>query len=224
MDKLVINKAFTQQNKLLDTDPNKKTLESYNRYAYEYIQKTTPTVEESPLEMREWIDQALKSLHRDDVIFEIGSAVPRDATYMRSKGFNVIRSDAAVSFVQIMRSQGEDAALFNVLEDKLVDQYPMIFANGVFPHFTEEEARDALRNIHSSLKTGGIFVFSTKQGEGEEWINEKFEDPRFAHYWSLAGIAHVLKEEGFLVEFNNFNTGDYPSHRWLNFICRKIED
>lgn len=220
MDRLVIKNALKNSTTFL-TDPNKKTLESYNKFAYEYIQNTIPTIEESAPEMREWIDAALGMLHKDDVIFEIGSAVSRDATYMRSKGFKVVRSDAAVNFVRIINSQGEKAVQFNVLEDRLTNKYPMIFANGVFPHFTAEEAHDALRNIHSSLTSQGIFVFSTKQGEGEEWIEEKFDYPRFAHYWHFTDIVQTLEDEGFKIEFTSFNKGAYPSHRWLNFICRK---
>ncbi len=219
----MINDALKQQITALDIDPNKKTLESYNRFPEEYIHKTAPTVEGSPPEMRAWIDRALSMLEPDDTIFEIGTATPRDATYMRSQGYHVICSDAAISFVRIMNSQGEKAAQFNVLEDKLVNKYPMIFANGVFPHFTAEETHLALQNIHSSLTPGGILAFSIKQGEGEEWINEKLEDLRFAHYWNFIDITNILEEEHFRVEFTSFNTGAYPSHRWLNFICRKEE-
>ena len=221
MDKLVINEVLKQQDTTLAIDPNKKTLESYNRFAEEYINNTVPTIEQSPPEMREWIDHALSLLHPDDTIFEIGTATPRDATYMRSKGYKVICSDAATGFIRIMKSRGENATQFNVLEDRLVNKYPMIYANGVFPHFTVEETHQALRNIHSSLTPGGIFAFTIKQGEGEEWIKEKLDDLRFAHYWSFVDITDTLEEEGFKVEFTSFNKGEYPSHRWLNFICRK---
>jgi len=217
----VINKVFKQQDTALDIDPNKKTLESYNKFAEEYIRKTAPSVETSPPEMREWIDKALSMLQPGDTVFEIGTATPRDAGYMRSKGYRVICSDAAISFVRIMNSKGEQATQFNVLEDQLVNKYPMIFANGVFPHFTAEETRMALHNIHTSLAPGGIFAFSIKQGDGEEWIREKLDDIRFAHYWTFTDIVDTLEKERFTVEFTSFNTGAYPSHRWLNFICRK---
>ncbi|HSW77537.1 MAG TPA: methyltransferase domain-containing protein [Candidatus Chromulinivoraceae bacterium] len=220
MDKLVIDKALKKRGIAL-SDPNKITLNSYNRYANEYIRNTVPTIAQSPLQMREWIDTALGAIPQDGVVFEIGSATIRDASYMRQQGYKVICSDATESFIEIMLAAGEPAVHFNVLEDKLADQYHMIYANGVFPHFTVEEIQLALQNIHSSLKPEGILAFSIKQGMGEEWIKEKLEDVRFAHYWSQQDITDVLNEEGFSLQYTSFNTGLYPSHRWLNIICKK---
>lgn len=204
-----------------DEDPNKKTIASYNEYAQDYIKKTTPTVDESPAEMREWIDTALSNVPKDGSIFEIGSAITRDAKYMRSKGYNVTCSDAAKSFVRIMRESGEPAAYFNILEDKLLKKYDMFYANGVFPHFTVTEVRQAIRNVRSSLKPHGIIAFSVKQGTGEEWITEKLQGYRFAHYWTEDDIKALLNEEHFKIIYTSFNTGLYPSHRWYNIIAKK---
>ena len=221
MQKAIVSKIPGSQTPLTTpADPNKQTLEAYNQYAYEYIRNTAPTVEESPPAMRHWIDIALKKIDKEDVIFEIGSAILRDSSYMRSQGYKVICSDAAMSFIRIMNTQGEKAVFFNVLEDKLIDKYKMIFANGVFPHFTSEETLTALRNIRSALTDDGILAFSVKLGEGEEWIEEKIEYRRFAHYWSLDGIRDTLRQEGFEILFNSSNTGAYPSHHWLNIIAK----
>lgn len=203
-------------------DPNKRTIETYNRFAYDYIHNTAPTMQSSPHEMQEWIDTALSEISKNGEIFEIGTALPRDASYMRSKGYTVLCSDAAINFVKIMQSQNEHAILFNALEDKFPNQYDMIFANGVFPHFTQEEALVAFRNIRGALKKDGILAFSVKQGSGEEWIEEKIGALRFAHYWSVNDIRIVLEQEKFSVIFTSTNSGEYPSHRWINFIARKL--
>jgi len=202
-------------------DPNQKTIDRYNRHADEYTMHTIPVMEESSSIMREWIDMALACVTLGDTIFEIGSAVPRDSRYMKSKGYHVICSDATENFVKTLRANGEPAVLFNVLEDHFPGTYPMIFANGVFPHFTEPETHTAFRNIHRALSPNGILAFSVKQGHGEEWITEKLNEPVFAHYWNHADIVAALEQEGFSVEYTSANQGEYPSHRWLNLIARK---
>jgi len=207
---------------LLTTNSNQRTIESYNKHAEEYILHTPRAVEEHKPEMREWIDNALLSIPPIGKIFEIGSATTRDADYMRRKGYNVTCSDAAVGFLDTMKRQGEVALFFNVLEDEFPRQYDMIYANGVVSHFTPAELVRVLKNIDRGLTPRGIFAFSIKYGTGEEWIEEKFDDKRFTHYWNLEDIFDLLKKEGLEVIFDNNNIGAFPSHRWLNIVCRKI--
>jgi SAM-dependent methyltransferase len=189
----------------------------------EYIDHTYQSIDKYAPEMREWIDMALQETPTSSVVFEVGSATLRDAKYMRRQGYAVICSDAAISFVLNMKENGENAQFFNVLTDKFADTYGMVFANGVFPHFTPDEMRHVLQNIHQSLSEDGILAFSIKYGVGEEWIEEKFQDKRFTHFWRLEELFDLLSDEGYEIIFHNNNTGSYPSHRWLNVVCRKMD-
>lgn len=203
---------------------NQKTLEAYNKHALEYIEHTYQSIDMYQPEMRKWIDVALQYTPKSGVIFEIGSATLRDATHMREHGYTVICSDAAINFVTNMRKSGEDAQFFNVLRDKFPDTYDMIFANGVFPHFTPLEMQYTLQNTYNSLTKDGILAFSIKYGTGEEWIEEKFDEKRFTHFWKLEDLFGLVKQEGYEIVFHNNNTGSYPSHRWLNVVCQKISN
>lgn len=204
------------------TDSNQKTIDSYDEYAKEYV-KNTPTIvtgEHKP-EMKAWIDKALENTVSAGKIFEIGSATLRDATYMRQQGYSVTCSDVTPGFIEIMKEQGEPVLSFNVLKDKIVDQYDMVFANGVFPHFTPQETAHALDTIYAGLSKDGIFAFSIKYGTGEEWIKEKSVGERFTHYWDVDELHELLKSKNFEVIFENNNIGSFPSHRWLNIVARK---
>lgn len=199
---------------------NERTLRSYNLHALEYIKYTPQTVEEHTKGMRDWIDKTLELTPKKGVIFEIGSATVRDASYMRKQNYQVVCSDATINFVRMMRKNGENALFFNVLNEPFPDVYSTIYANGVLSHFTVNEVRLALKNIHKHLTKEGILSFSIKYGVGEGWITEKFEDKRFTHFWSEKDIKKVLNDAGFDVIFENTNAGTYPSHRWLNLVCR----
>lgn len=201
---------------------NQVTLAAYNSRVDEYIKQTIATIDEHKPEVREWIDTALSNIRKDGSIFEVGSATLRDASYIRKQGYKITCSDGAINFVKDLRKRGEDAVFFNILKDEFPDTYDMIYANGVFPHFTPIETRYALNNIHKALKDNGIVAFSLKYGVGEEWINEKFEDKRFTHYWKLEDIFDLLRQEQFEIIFSNSNTGEYPSHQWLNIVAKKI--
>lgn len=222
MNKHALSTNFLKTAKALLSSSNRKTVEAYDRHATEYIQHTYQDIGMYAPEMREWIDAALLSIKPEGAIFEIGSATLRDAAYIRQQGFNVVCSDAAHKFVSLMQEQGEKALLFNVLEDKFPATYNMIFANGVLSHFTPQEISVVLANIYDHLEEDGVFAFSIKYGTGEEWITEKFNDGRFTHYWKLEEIFDLLQESGFSIVFENNNRGSFPSHRWLNIVCRKM--
>lgn len=203
------------------SDSNQRTLDAYSHHVSEYVENTPQEIDMHQPEMREWIDQALQNIQPNGKVFEIGSAILRDATYIRQKGFVVTCSDAADGFVERMRSQGENAVHFNVLKDEFPKTYDMIFANGVFPHFTAHELHFIIKKIHDTLPANGILAFSTKYGTGDEWITEKFDEERFTHYWKLKDLFELLQKSDFKVVFENNNTGSFPSHRWVNIVARK---
>jgi SAM-dependent methyltransferase len=222
MNKHALSTKILKTTKALFSSSNRKTVAAYDKHAKEYIRHTYQDIDMYAPEMREWIDASLLNIKPEGTIFEIGSATLRDAAYMRQQGFNVVCSDAAQKFVSLMQEQGEKALLFNVLEDKFPASYDMIFANGVLSHFTPQEITAVLDNIYEHLDENGIFAFSIKYGTGEEWITEKFNDGRFTHYWKLEEIFDLLQESGFSIVFENNNRGSFPSHRWLNIVCRKM--
>lgn len=205
-------------------DPNQKTLRAYNRDILNYLKYTPRTFENVKDEMVTWIDSTLDHLETySSHILEIGSATPRDATYMRSKGFSVQCSDASRGFVDYLRKCGEDALLLNVLTDQIPKGlYDMVFANAVVSHFTKEDLRFALKNIYNALPEKGVFAFSAKEGDGETWVAEKSISERFIHYWQIENLTSAVEEIGYRVVFINTNAGDLPHHRWINIVAQKI--
>lgn len=203
------------------TDSNYTTIAAYDKEFKTYILKTPQTYQKHHSAMLRWIDAALLDLPGKSVL-EIGSATPRDANYMRSKGFTVQTSDASESFVHYLQENNEDALLLNVLSDPLPPAFDLIFANAVVPHFTPNETIGFLSKTYTSLPKGGRVAFSIKAGEGEKWINEKFERKRFIHYWEVDNIRNILDDQGFTtIFFESDAAGDFPNHHWINIVAQK---
>ena len=142
---------------------------------------------------------------------------------MRAKNFFVQTSDAVPAFVDHLKNEGEDAFLFNLLTDQFKEDYTMVFANAVMPHFSEDETMIALRKVHNALNAGGIFAFSVKQGQGEEWITEKFDARRYVKYWQSDEIYSLVREVGFKLVFKEEGIiGDLPNHIWINISAQKL--
>jgi hypothetical protein len=202
--------------------PNQATIEAYDDEAETYILKTPPIHQSYHAHMLNWIDAALTGLPGRDVL-EIGSATPRDATYIRKKGFNVQTSDASIKFVQHLKANKEQAILLNILTDSVPKGYDLIFANAVAPHFTYKDMVTFLTKVTQSMTSGQRVAFNVKRGIGENWINEKFQTKRFIHYWEPEDIKKLLEAYPVkLIFFESDITGDLPNHRWINIVIQKL--
>lgn len=203
-------------------DPNKITLETYNRRVWEYIDNTPQTYQPHHDFMLNWIDNALSFLPKNSSVLEIGSATPRDAQYIRSKGHRVQCSDAALAFVEYLRKKGEDAQLINLLEDPIDSSYDMIFANSVVSHFTKVDFKFALKKIQKTLRPGKIFAFTIRQGEGSRWVVEKIHGKRFVSYWQIDELKSIIEECGMnILYLQDSLPGDLPSHEWIGIVAQK---
>lgn len=199
---------------------NHETLQTYEENPAAYIDRTPQVLTG---EFREFIDRVRFATPVDGQILEIGSATGRDATYLQSHGYkNVIRTDAARSFVDHMNSINGDghreAHQFNLLHDELPEEeFDTVLASAVLVHFTAEECARALERVRVMLKPDGVFAFSVKMGDGEEWSDHKVHAPRYFNYWQPDDLATLLETSGYgLIDANT--TAD---QRWLFMIAQK---
>jgi predicted TPR repeat methyltransferase len=208
----------------MSKDPNELTLEAYNASVQSYLEYTPASYGTPHAELKKWIDNALAYTKPQGNILEIGSATPRDAMYIRSKGFTVQCSDATENFVKLLNKSGENAIPLNIIHQHTDPMYDMVFANAVFPHFNQEDTASALKNIHSSLLPGGILTFNVKQGEEDEWVSEKNTQPRYIHYWQPHEIYDEVVTAGFeVIEIEDGIEGDLPTHIWTRIIAQKSD-
>jgi SAM-dependent methyltransferase len=174
------------------SNANQKTIQVYDAHVDEYIASTPHQVVGV---VKEWLDEALADLPKDATILEIGSAFGRDAAYMQNLGYTVQCSDASKSFVELLQQKGLNVMKLNVITDDLGGPYDLVLANAVLLHFTRADTRRVLQKVFRSLKDGGRFAFTLKQGEGYEWRGNKGA-PRYFCYWTEEQLKRLLKSIG----------------------------
>lgn len=145
-------------------------------------------------------------------ILEVGSAHGRDALAIESQGRSVRRTDATAAFVRMLREQGHQAEVLNVLTDDLTDsrhlQYAAVLANAVFLHFTPDELGRVLTKVRAALADHGVLAFSVKRGEGSEWSEHKLGLPRFFQYWQPDPLRQLVEASGLRVTELSVDPGD----------------
>jgi SAM-dependent methyltransferase len=173
---------------------NARTIQSYDRHIREYVDAGPHEVSGA---VRTFLDRAVDGLPPDARILEFGSASGRDASYLQELGYQVDCTDATPAFLDLLRSRGLAARPLNAIVDELPRDLDLVLANAVLLHFTRDEAATVIAKVHDSLRPGGRFAFSLKQGEGEDWSLEKLGAPRFFCYWTQERIRAVLVAAGF---------------------------
>lgn len=160
------------------------------------------TPKDAPQAVKKWLDQSLAHVPLTGNILEIGSAFGREIDYIETKGYKVIGTDGAQAFVDYLVTHGYQAYKLNIITDELSDRYHFIFANTVFLHFTPAELDTVFAKVYNALVDEGVFSFTLKIGDGQEWTtpeNDKLRTPRYFCYWRSPAIELLLKNHNFKV-------------------------
>lgn len=203
----------TQQSNLAGA--NTLTLSTYDDAVEAYV---SGTPHEVSVELGAWMDHSFRRLPEGARIVELGSGFGRDAQYLADRGFDIVPTDASKGLLKELEARGFKPRDLNAL----TDDFPFadgIYANAVLLHFTKEESEHVFAKAHKAVSPGGAFAFTLKEGEGEEWSNEKLDRPRFFRYWKEDELRESLANAGFEdVEITVKQTGPVS---WLHAIAHK---
>ncbi len=198
---------------------NQKTIDAYNKSVLKYISNTpyslNPRVEK-------WIQRTLQNVSKNSKILELGSGDGKDADYIESLGYEVMRTDAAQGFVDYIVEKGKQARVIDAICDELPQDNDLVYANAVLVHFSRDETRTVCRKVYESLRLGGRFSFCVKEGTGEEWVDDKLSVPRYFCYWKQSEIEALVHDIG----FNNLVVTKSESRRanhplWIEIVATK---
>lgn len=178
---------------------SKITLKAYETKMMEFI---SCTPKNAPDGVKTWLDSSLSYVPLSGNILEIGSAFGREVDYIQAKGYKVICTDAAQSFVNYLNEHGYKAHKLNIITDELNQKYDFVLANTVFLHFTRTELDYVIGKIYDSLNENGILSFNLKVGDGDQWTtaeDDKLHMPRYFCYWREQAITQLLIKHNFHV-------------------------
>ncbi|KFX70742.1 methyltransferase [Pseudomonas taeanensis MS-3] len=155
-------------------------------------------------------------------ILDFGCGPGRDLKTFRALGHTAIGLDGCPRFVEMARADsGCEVWLQNFLELELpAAHFDGIFANAVLFHVPSQELPQVLRQLHASLKPGGVLFSSNPRGENQEgWHGE-----RYGAYHDLASWHAQLSATGFVELEHYYRPAGLPREQqpWLASVWRKI--
>jgi 2-polyprenyl-3-methyl-5-hydroxy-6-metoxy-1,4-benzoquinol methylase len=184
------------------------TIASYEDYAdtYARLVSNTPSSNDAA---------ALRRLAESGPeILEIGSGPGRDADYLETLGARVLRTDATRAFLKQQAARGKRGQLLNVITDKLGGPYDGVLAFCVLIHVGKDQVDQVLAKIFASLRPGGAFLVSLRDGDGETL------GAYHTVYWRRDEFVARLEATGFVLEWDEFST-DCDGDDWLTFLARR---
>lgn len=205
------------------TSSNDQTIKSYEAHVQEYI-NSDPGISDI---MKQWFGEAVAGLPKTAHILELGSAFGRDAAYLQGLGYSVECTDAVKAFVALLQEKRFNARRLNAITDELGGPYDLILANAVLLHFTRTETTQVLKKVYAALAKQGTFAFSLKQGDGENWSDEKLGAPRYFCFWTEDQIRQLLEQIGFqdIRNIQETSGGEAKaSAAWIRIIAKKYKE
>jgi len=156
-----------------------RTLTSYESAADLYVQRTR---RDSTRAWQPFIDEFAAQVD-EGLVLELGSGPGWHAAELERSGLRVERSDGAAAFVDMMERDGYSARKLDIVTDVFGGMYDGIFANAVLLHLNSLQFDAVIAKAAAALRPGGMLAFTLKEGDGEEWSNEKLDLPRYFKYW-----------------------------------------
>lgn len=193
---------------------NEVTLAAYEQAA----EKFRETIPHGPSEtMDRWLDRIGEVLPAGASVLEIGSGTGEDAIELEARGYRVRRTDAARSFVEMIRADGFAADQLNAITDDLGGPYDLVFADAVFLHFDRAELTSVLRKAR---RAAAHLAFTTREGVGGEWSNRFLDLPRRFNSWQEQPLRDLLTETGWTLTSLDHHHSRFGSN-WLFVIASR---
>lgn len=187
-----------------------RTIQSYEDYAdrYDALVAKAPHGDDAAI-LRQLAEIAGPGGH----VLEVGSGPGRDADFLETLGLAVRRTDATRRFIELQTARGKNAELLNIITDEFGGPYDGVVALYVLFHIPREQIDRVLAKVAASLRPGGAFLVSMREGTGEiagKYHTVCWRRDEFAARLDAAGLATISKafsvdSDG--VPWNTFLTG-----------------
>ena len=154
-------------------------------------------------------------------ILDFGCGPGRDLRTFSALGHVATGLDGCPRFVEMARADsGCEVWLQDFLALDLPDrQFDGIFANAVLFHIPSQELPRVLRQLHASLKPGGVLFSSNPRGDNQEGWNGE----RYGAYYDLANWRTLLVAAGFVELQHYYRPAGLPRDQqpWLASVWRR---
>lgn len=154
-------------------------------------------------------------------ILDFGCGPGRDLKTLREMGHSAVGLDGAAEFVAMARAEsGCEVWRQDFLKlDLPALRFDGVFANASLFHVPTRQLPRVLRQLHATLKPGGVLFSSNPRGTNEEGWN----GGRFGAYHDLETWRGYLTTAGFIELEHYFRPAGLPMEQqpWLATVWRK---
>ncbi|RRV04975.1 class I SAM-dependent methyltransferase [Pseudomonas sp. v388] len=154
-------------------------------------------------------------------ILDFGCGPGRDLKTFTAMGHVAVGLDGSRRFAEMARAEtGCEVWQQNFLElDLPAERFDGIFANAVLFHIPRQELPRVLRQLHATLKTGGVLFSSNPRGRNQEGWNGE----RYGSYHDLDAWRELLIEAGFVELEHYYRPAGLPRDQqpWLASVWRR---
>ncbi|MDU9414670.1 class I SAM-dependent methyltransferase [Pseudomonas sp. zfem005] len=149
------------------------TLDDYNQNAEGFRENTRDH------DVSQNIEALLRHIHGAAplAILDFGCGPGRDLRTFRALGHTPVGLDGAERFVEMARADsGCEVWLQSFLDLQLPDgRFDGVFANATLFHVPGQELPRVLRQLHATLKPGGVLFSSNPRGQNQEgWSGNRY--------------------------------------------------
>jgi SAM-dependent methyltransferase len=194
-----------------------RTLAHYDQHAHSYWEGTRDH------DVSQNIDALLQSIEAPPPfeLLDLGCGPGRDLKTLTALGHRATGLEGSAQLAELARTNsGCEVLEQNFLALKLPSShFDGVFANAVLFHVPTQELPRILRELHATLKPGGVLFTSNPRGEGQEgWNGDRYGAFHDWHTWrDFVGVA------GFVELSHYYRPTGLPRDQqpWLASVWRK---
>jgi SAM-dependent methyltransferase len=192
------------------------TLEHYNNRAGDFWEGTRGhDVSQNIATLLQYIDG-----ESPFAILDFGCGPGRDLKSFTELGHFLIGLEGSTRFAAMAREQGYEVWQQDFLNlDLPRNRFDGVFANASLFHVPSQELPRVLRELHATMKPGGVLFSSNPRGHNEEGWNKG----RYGAYHDLETWRHFMVEAGFSELDHYFRPAGLPPEQqpWLASVWRR---
>ena len=170
------------------------------------------------------IDALLRHIQADPPwqILDFGCGPGRDLQTFTRLGHTATGLDGSQRFAEMARADsGCEVWQQDFLKlDLPAGRFDGIFANAVLFHVPRQELPRVLRQLHATLKPGGVLFSSNPRGDNQEgWSGQ-----RYGAYHDLENWQRLLTDAGFIELEHYYRPAGLPREQqpWLASVWRRL--
>lgn len=205
---------------MLEDNAKAATRKYYSAHAVEYEERTR-RIDMSSLYAR------FESVVADKCfLLDLGCGPGRDTRHFASRGYSVVAMDPCRELLELARKNmptdtaGEVRYVIGAAPALPFGEhhFDAVWAGASLLHLQRDDMSPALRHCRRAMKSNGVLAVSLKEGQGQEVAGG-----RFFTYWQVEELRKLLRESGFMVQFDQATPSlDGRDVSWIFVLAKAI--